>query len=293
MKRKVIQLAGKTSVVSLPLRWVKKNNISKGQELDVIDKGDKLLICSKNNSDVMKITLDVSEKHSFDKRYLSDLYKRGYDEIKINYKNSKILTEIKKFDALGFEIVDQGKDFCILKSVSSEIEDEFDTLLRRSFRLGIEMANGLSEYFSGSNIDLNELRDLEELNNKFTSFCLRVLNKKGHREEHKINFLYSIVRELESVTDIFKYIIDDNCKPNKKEIDYYNKAKDFFILFYELFYKYDSVKFKKFYNLRKNLIIEGKKLIGTSVLGHHSLNLVVSVYNMSGPYMTMNFEEIY
>ena len=33
MKRNVIQLAGKTLVISLPARWTKLNNIKKGDEL--------------------------------------------------------------------------------------------------------------------------------------------------------------------------------------------------------------------------------------------------------------------
>ena len=37
MKRNVIQLAGKTLVVSLPSKWVKLNSVKKGDELNVLE----------------------------------------------------------------------------------------------------------------------------------------------------------------------------------------------------------------------------------------------------------------
>ena len=141
--------------------------------------------------------------------YISDLYKRGYDEIRINYSDSNVFKEIKKVDLLGFEIVDQGKNYCVIKNVSMALESEFDTLLRRSFRLAKEMGNLLEDYFLEKNIDLNEVKELESLNNKFTDFCLRILNKNGYLQNQKTNFLYVITRELESLGDIFKYIVDD------------------------------------------------------------------------------------
>ena len=42
MIRKVIQLASRTLVVSLPSKWVKTVNVQKGDEIEVIEKGDQL-----------------------------------------------------------------------------------------------------------------------------------------------------------------------------------------------------------------------------------------------------------
>lgn len=35
MKRKVVFLAGKTAVLSLPINWVRKCSINKGDEIDI------------------------------------------------------------------------------------------------------------------------------------------------------------------------------------------------------------------------------------------------------------------
>ena len=97
MKRKVILLAGKTSVISLPNSWIKKWGINKGDELELIEKGNALNIKTTNPSNVGKdIILNTEELGVFDKRYIADLYKYGYDEIKVIYDNPEYMEVLKK-----------------------------------------------------------------------------------------------------------------------------------------------------------------------------------------------------
>ena len=44
MKRKVIQIADSTQLVSLPRKWTIKNGIKKGDELEIVEKGPKLIV---------------------------------------------------------------------------------------------------------------------------------------------------------------------------------------------------------------------------------------------------------
>jgi len=296
MKRKVISIAGKTFVVSLPNAWVKKNNIQKGDELEITDKENKLIIDTEKYSK----SVDLTKSQTFDKRYISDMYKRGYDEIKIKYEDTNILKEIKKMESLGYQIIDQSLNSCIIKYIREE-SDDFDNTLRKAFRLCKEMGEQISEYFKEEKIDLEQIREFESLNNKLTDECLRQLNKKGYKEGHKTTFLYTITREIETIADIFKYIIDDIKEikelPNKKIISYYNESFNFFKTFYELFYNFDKNKFNQYYNKRKELIEKGKNLIKegeiNGIIAHHSLNLVVQTYNTTGPFLTMDIENYF
>ena len=47
MKRKAIQLASQTIVVSLPAKWVRQQGIKKGDEIDVEERGKELVIGNK------------------------------------------------------------------------------------------------------------------------------------------------------------------------------------------------------------------------------------------------------
>jgi phosphate uptake regulator len=301
MRRKVIQLSVKTLVVSLPTDWAVQNNIKKGGEVEVAEKGDRLVISSANDaSELMKIVLVVDDRKVFDKRYIGDLYIKGYDEIKVVFKNSEVLDEVKKVDLLGYEVVETGTNYCVIKNVLSALESEFDTMLRKCFLLSKEMALSICQYLGGKNINLKDIRALEAENGRASVFCLRVLNKNGYKDGAKTTFNYVIAREIEAICDIFKYIIDDlseGGRVSKDAKEYYCDACQFFISFYEIFYKYEPEKFKRFYSIRKELINRGRGLIKKGGLSgdiaHHSLNLVVATYNICGPFLTMNFKEIY
>jgi len=44
MRRKVIQIADSTQLVSLPRKWALKHGIKKGDELNIEEKGSELLV---------------------------------------------------------------------------------------------------------------------------------------------------------------------------------------------------------------------------------------------------------
>ena len=53
MKRKLIQLSTSTNVISIPTTWLRKNNLSKGAELDLEEKDNRIII-SKDNKKTLK-----------------------------------------------------------------------------------------------------------------------------------------------------------------------------------------------------------------------------------------------
>ena len=96
MKRKVIQLAGRTLVVSIPSNWASKYKIKKGDEVDISDDGTSLKITtSQKESGNKKISIDLSSTtRSIARAAISGLYKKGYDEITVNYNSKEIYDSI-------------------------------------------------------------------------------------------------------------------------------------------------------------------------------------------------------
>ena len=60
MKRKVIQIANSTQLISLPREWAKKYNIKKGDELEIEAKGNKLEICCEKDIELENISINIS-----------------------------------------------------------------------------------------------------------------------------------------------------------------------------------------------------------------------------------------
>ena len=84
MKRKVIQIAESTQLISIPRQWGKKYNIKKGDELEVIEKDNVLEISTKRTDQEMEITLDVTDLDKTCIAYIvRSAYRRGYDIIKV------------------------------------------------------------------------------------------------------------------------------------------------------------------------------------------------------------------
>lgn len=298
MRRRVIQLAVKTLVVSLPTEWTQRHRIEKGSEVDVREREDSIVVTSsKQEKNKLSILLDIKKDDYFNKRFISDLYKRGYDRIKINFRDKEVLDEVKKVDLLGFQIIEEEENYCVIENISKVLGSEFDTILKRVFHIIKDMINRLIGYFKGEDVNLDEIINMEKETNKLTDFCLRVLNKEGHSSKNKTNFYYVIVRELEDLADIMKYIIHDvreeNIEIPDEVLKYFEKVQNVFNEFYSLFYKYERERFNEFYSKRHDMIDEGKELLKKEyVVSHHLLNLIKRVYNLSGPYLTMNFEKI-
>ncbi|MFQ5475181.1 MAG: AbrB/MazE/SpoVT family DNA-binding domain-containing protein, partial [Candidatus Nanoarchaeia archaeon] len=96
MKRSVIQLAGKTQVISLPSKWVKKHGIKKGDALEVSEKRN-ALICSTSKQVYHNQTkINISGLGPMAKRIIAAIYKAGFEEIEVAYSSAKELSLIQE-----------------------------------------------------------------------------------------------------------------------------------------------------------------------------------------------------
>ena len=144
MKRKVIQLAGKTSVVSLPHAWVKRFGVKKGDDLEITERGNELMLSTSGNFSVKKVQVDLTDANKRVSRLvLSALHRRGFDEIEVLGGTKEKLEEINnlvKDVMLGFIVVEQTVKKSLYKNVYVDTETDFDTLLRRTFLVTIKLA---------------------------------------------------------------------------------------------------------------------------------------------------------
>ena len=84
IKRRVIQIANSTQLISLPRKWSLKYGVKKGDELEIEENGSKLTVSTEKVFQVEKIELSIDDLDPMILRSVTALYKRGVDEIKIN-----------------------------------------------------------------------------------------------------------------------------------------------------------------------------------------------------------------
>ncbi|MBI2558427.1 phosphate uptake regulator PhoU [Candidatus Woesearchaeota archaeon] len=304
MKRKVIQIANSTQLVSLPRKWSQKYGIKKGAEIEVEENGNKIVISTERGFDVEKVELDVSELRIMTQRCVHALYKKGANEIKLTFNHPELIESVQNAlgkEAVGFEITEQGPNYCVIKHVSGELQ-EFDSVLRRAFLILLSMADSSLEAIKKRDFSaLKSISLLEEANNRFTTSCRRFINKIGYQDPRKTGPLYYIVEDMENVADEYKYLCDYlyNLK-NKKVIigkdiiEIYKKTNEMLKTFYELFYKFDKNKLELIGESRREIVKNAYNLFEKSrnptdrIILHHMLVIIQKIFCFLGPYLVMN-----
>ena len=223
MRRKLIQLAGKTLVVSLPKKWVENFNLKKGMEVEVEEDKDKLIISTEKQEIKAKKEIDIT---GFPRRLIEisirSAYEAGYEEIRLYFENETTMDlkrnkSVKVMDIIreetskliGVEIIEQGKQHCVIKEITSSSGKDFDKILRRIFFLVFDMTNDIYETIQTGlpNSDPTNIEFKHTTIRKFILYCLRLLNKIGYKEFRKTTLLYNYLGVIEEITDDYEYAI--------------------------------------------------------------------------------------
>ncbi len=299
MKRKAIQLANQTIVVSLPSKWVKAQGIKKGDEIDIEERGKELVIGGEGNAEQKKIKLDVKGLDNILYRIVGALYKTGYNEIELVYETSKELETIQKTikrSLTGFEIIEQSKNRVIVKEVSKLEGGEFDRILKKCFQSLISSGEESLESFKKLNSeDMEKIALTDDLINTYCDFCRRILHTNPNIP--KVTTKYFIVEQLERIGDIYKdlcrYMAKKPFKVNKNILELYEEINIFFCDFYELFYKFDLKKIENFAVKKRRIKEKLNKCINKTTKKEIMVliylnNLFETIFDMNGALLTMS-----
>ncbi|HLC96776.1 MAG TPA: AbrB/MazE/SpoVT family DNA-binding domain-containing protein [Candidatus Nanoarchaeia archaeon] len=294
MKRKVIQIADSTQLVSLPRKWAQAHGIKKGDELDVQEEGPKIIVSTEDGAAIRRCEINLDKLDPIIPRVMHGLYKKGVDEVTLHFSNPQFLDPVQKIlreDLVGYEIVQQERNTCLIKAIAGASQEEFDNMLRRTFVVLDSMANGVYESMvSGDSSNMTNIRFLETNNNKYTGFCRRLINKKGYSDYQNLTFMYCTVEELEKLADQYKYLCDYFIQNPKKikSIDksimgVYRQLTEMVKQMHTLFYKYDIESAVSIFRLRRQLVEQVLKTLGKShdaSLSHYAINMIQLVANL-------------
>ncbi|MEK6868654.1 MAG: AbrB/MazE/SpoVT family DNA-binding domain-containing protein, partial [Nanoarchaeota archaeon] len=253
-------------MISLPRKWSQKYNIQKGDELDIKEEGNKLFVSAEEKTDEpseIEVKVDTLDKDSLI-FLLRALYIRGYDQIRFSFANpyifhhrlgkkvtisSIIHTEVAICQ--GLDIIQERRDFIVMKNISASSTKEFDTLLRRIFLLLIDTTNDL--YMGAKNRDyalLETFQDKHDTVTRLINYNLKILNTMGHPNYRDTILSSNILSLLDVVIDILKNaardIIETEMKLGAKALKIVDKVHDAIRLYYELFYNFSLDKAEKF-----------------------------------------------
>lgn len=298
MKRRVMLHGPSSLSISLPSKWVKKHKINKGDELEIKEDEEKLVILPENIEKESKETA-VSLTHdtiSFVRSVISNSYKKGFDTIRIKYEEKKYIPMIQEVvdGLIGLELIEQGDGFATAGIVSEESEEQLNNLWRRSFLLVKQLSEIVLKDVEQAKYDnYKEALQIKTTITRITDFCKRTLGRFMKHKEDTI-FMYLIIWSLEKITNEYKYVYTYLYKTKPRKFE--NTTHDFLLrtnrlvdTYYEAFYKKDirlleSIAKEKDKMLFEDLqILLSKSTKQDSFVLHHCANIVRRIWDMTGP----------
>lgn len=218
--RKLIAHGPSSLTLALPHKWIKKNHLQKGDEVNVEEDDEGLKIAFKPSQKKKSISIDLS-KHDWPAvvAVLTTVYRRGYDEVNIKYETPEeyhhISTGIRSL--LGYAVVENRKGSCLIKSLPTNLEQDFPTLFRRVFLILLQQLDDLKEVLG----DAQQLKTFYRRDadlNAIVNLAIRMINQ-GYVQDRfeELHLFHALLILEECGDDTTKFTIEvQNYKEAKK-----------------------------------------------------------------------------
>jgi phosphate uptake regulator len=278
MKRRIIKQGHNTMTLTLPHEWTNKLNLKAGDEVDVSESNGTIVVNGKQKSESRSATIDISGLSiPMIWRFFQSAYREGYEEIKIIYEPGKknqegafdfyttqlayekmgekrryvpvidmIQEVVSRF--VGIDVIEHGKDYCIIKEMGELSAKEFESSLRRIFLLIDELfENVIFKLENNTSGDINickEIHTIDRSIDRFVDYCCRINNKINDSTFQKNKpAMFATLFLLELLGDEFKYLGTHLASAKQKINDvapFAKAVREHFNLYYQLFYKFNK-----------------------------------------------------
>jgi phosphate uptake regulator len=277
MKRRIIKQGHNTLTITLPSDWTKKLHLEAGDEVDIVEANGSLAINGKQHNGFKTTSIDITGLSiPMIWRFFQSAYREGYDEVKVIYdKNKKDFDSAYNFYAsqfaytrlgekpgkrtaidminefvnrfIGWAIIDNGENYCIIREMGESSSKEFDNSLRRIFLLILELFDELIKITKQNKVgDITICKEIHTLDiniDRFIDYCCRINNKINDSSFQKNKpLIFSTLFLLELLGDEFKYIGNHLSHSTGKVdslLEFTETIKKHFEMYYHLFYKFD------------------------------------------------------
>ena len=270
MIRKIIAQGKGAHTITLPSKWINMNHLKSGNEVNIIEKDADLIITVSSKQDAPKMTAVFNCKgvHWLIGPLVAAYYKRGYDELRVEYQTSKELEKINWVTSQlpGFEVVEKRSNSVLIKRIASASVEEYKNSIRRScFTLKVMSEEFMQAIEKNDRELLRSVVSSDDNLNKFTSYARHIMFKDSSVEPVKAPPMYTLLWLLEKIGDIYKRLAqvhgEKKIKLSKETTDINKKINTSLADFLDLIFKYDQEKLSSWYSKKKQMLEETEALL--------------------------------
>lgn len=301
MRRKIIKQKS-AYTLTLPVKWVREHNLKGKDEIEIDEEAHALVIHSekKPKTETVSLTLEESTLEYY-RIMVENHYLKGFDVLNFKYTDSKALPVIQKVvsNLIGFEIVEQRKDFCKIAATTQPSTEQFSTLLNRCFNIISYTQNTVKEDIS--KLSFPHFFEIEGQSNdarRFLLFCTRALHKTNIANRRDESFMHLLLERLILIEHSHYYLYKKiykikNPKVRDEVKHFYNKSCEMFNLFREMFYKKELKNFTEINKDWEEMYFQkGHKLFekctkAESIIIFHSMQLSKLMFLVAQPNLAL------
>ena len=257
MRRKIIKQGNNSYTLTLPIDWIREQKLEENKEVEISQEDNNLILSLPRESKSIGESIEYDLKDYQERtiiNVLNTLYRKGYGKIILKISSKSQLASIKKITRntlLGFEVIEEAENKCVLQNIAEPSSDNFDSILRKIF-LSIQEDSELilKSLKEGKKINLEESKSILD---NYSNLCRRLIVRDKISGIKTSYNLFLLVSRLSLIYHAFYYITKDtnkNIKISKKCQEEFEKVINLFKDFTYAFYKRDFDKADKIALLR-------------------------------------------
>lgn len=233
MFRKLIKQGNGAYTITLPKSWIEKNKLQEKNELFLIENEGELIIKSNNetneNIKTVELNLDLYTKENY-RSIIGSLYRFGYDEIRIKYKDSKIIPILEKSinSLFGLELFFEKENFCIIKSIYGNEKTNIKMHIQRMIYTIQMMQQIIKDDLEKGEFDSkSEIYELRNNILKQRDLILRIIKKQKLIDDKNFPF-YTIALTLWSIARNYYHMYNNIEIKDREFIELFQKTNYYF-----------------------------------------------------------------
>jgi len=266
MKRKIIQQGNNSYTITLPIKWVREQNLE-DEEIEINEEDGRIVISVPNEARRKENSARVSIGNYHIrtiKNILNNFYRKGFDKLTISFENKEQLEQIKKStkDLLGFEVVEESDKECMLQNIAEPSGDKYDAILRKIFLSIKEDSQEMLELWKkGKLTDIKKYEESKNLVDTYTNFCRRVIIKDKIGGSKNSYFNMVLLSRLSLVYHSYYYLAKFIAskkigKPKEEFVRIFEKSIEMFSLLMDAFYKNDLKRLDQIAVIKEKIFSE-------------------------------------
>ncbi|MBU1201057.1 MAG: AbrB/MazE/SpoVT family DNA-binding domain-containing protein [Nanoarchaeota archaeon] len=269
MKRKLVKQGATTLMVSLPAKWAKNNNLDKGDEVEIEEIEETLVIKSQKKEVKKETNIKITTgTETTIRTIITNTYRLGYSKVNVEFQNEeefKTLSNTIRSKLLGFEIISKEKNKCVIENITEPSAEHAENIFLKILYNISQLLEKTEQLFKREDA-FEDIKDIEVKIYQYDNFVRRIKYLENNQKTPMFwLFQTELIHAQRDIYFIAKYLHDNkDVNVSKETIEYFKELCKLFEMLKEGYFKRDIAMLEKIHDVEKELVYKkGYDLLST------------------------------